>query len=544
MLKKRLVCVCLFALVLVSTAGAEIKATIDPSDIGLGARPTGMGKAFTAVTGDVNDIFMNPAGLNSIHSFEATSMYTNLLGDINYTLLGITYPTESGTFGLGYVGVQTGDVIVTGLDVSGRPIDQGGRIGYSNNLVILSYVSYGNELEKLANLWKPINDMSLGLNVKLFSESFRGTEAQSAIGTDMDLGFTYKPRPYLTFGILGKNIMPYNSPFGGSIVWSNGTKESIPSQFRLGVAMKFFGEGAPKQWRDQDILGSADVELNPNRDYPSLLHMGLEWLPVKFLTLRAGLDQSYGGASATPATNNLTAGIGLRVKYLLFDYAYRKDNVLNDNSSHYISVSFKFKDFKSSPAATKDAEPIKTPSKAVTDLFIQDVPSNYWAKYAIDYVINSRILSLYPDGKFRPTKPITRADLAVMIVKARFSGFPPADTKELLFKDVPSKYWAKRMIGVASSQDLMRGYPDNTFKPSSKVSLLDATYAFTKLGNLAAAIVTDDVYRNIPADHFAAGMIKSAKDKGLLDFVSGPGFAVNVPVTRAQAAWMVYKLNN
>lgn len=542
MLKRKLLCVCLFALLIVSASSADIKATIDPSDIGLGARPTGMGKAFTGVTGDVNNIFINPAGLNALYSVEATSMYTNLLGDINYTLVGVSYPTVAGTFGLGYVGVQTGDVIVTGLDVSGRPIASGSTMGYSNNVVVLSY---GGKLETLASRWKPFNDMSIGLNVKVFQESFRGTGAQSAVGTDLDLGFTYKPRPYLTFGLLGKNILPYNSFLGGTLIWSNGTRESIPAQFKMGAAMKFFGEGAPKQFRNQDVLGSIDIDLDPNRQLPALMHMGIEWFPVKFLAIRAGLDQSYGGASITPATNNLTAGVGLRIKDLSFDYAYRKDNVLNENSNHYISLSYKFKDFRPAAVKTKEAVSVKSGVKAAaTELLIPDVSSGYWAKNAVDYVINSKILSLYPDGMFRPEKPITRADLAVMIVKAKFSGFPPADTKELSFKDVPNKYWAKRMIGVAASQNLMRGYPNNKFKPYSKISLLDATYAFTKLGNIAPAKTTAGVYNNIPANHFAAGMLKSAKDKGMLKFVSGPGFAVNAPVTRAQAAWMVYKLNN
>ena len=527
MLKKRLVCVCLFGLILVSASIADVKATIDPSDIGIGAKPTGMGKAFTAVSGDINNIFINPAGLSLLQSVEVTSMYTNLLGDINYSLLGASYPTVAGTFGVGYVGVQTGDVIVTDLDTSGRPVPSGSMIGYSNNLVILSY---GNKLAGWGKLWKAFNDMSVGLNVKLFSETFRGTGGQSALGTDLDLGITYMPRPYLTFGVLGKNILPYNSSFGGTLVWTNGTRESIPSLLKIGAAMKFFGEGAPKQWRGQDVLGSIDIDLNPNTANPSLMHMGIQWLPVKFLAIRTGIDQSYGGASVTPATNNLTAGVGLRLEDLSFDYAYRKDNVLNENSNHYISISYRMKSFVPKDKS-KTAAQVKASAEAAvkSGLTIPDVPSNYWAKDAVDYVVNAKVLNIYQDGLFRPEKPITRADLAAMVVRVKFSGPPPAGTKEIAFKDVPNSYWAKNIIGVAAGQNLMKGYPDNTFKPNDKVSLLDATYAFTKLEKFA------------PAD--APGIIKSAKDKGMLDFVKGP-FAANTPVTRAQAAWMLYKLNN
>jgi len=806
-------------LLLSSISYSNIKATVDPTDIGIGARPTGMGKAFTAVAGDVNNIFVNPAGLYSLKAVELTSMYTNLLGDINYSLLGVSYPTSAGTFGIGYVGIQTGDVIVTGLDSSGRPVDIGSRIGYANNVLILSY---GNTLERWARLWRPLNDMTMGLNVKLFSESFRGTGGQSAIGTDLDLGFTYKPRPYLTFGLLGKNFLHYESPIGGTLSWTNGTRESIPALLKLGAAMKFFGNDAPKQFRGQDILGSIDLDLNPNGSYPSLLHMGVEWLPVQFLAIRAGLEQSYGGAGVNPATNNFTAGIGLKARNLSFDYAYRKDNVLSENSNHYISVSYagpdisskkgplvsisspedklilrsdhvvlsgtaapsvnrievnkavvpfdknskafssniplsktgknllvieaydkngkllgantrrilrlaSFKDVGenywarqqveycataglvtgypdgsfmpdktlsraelstlmvkskglSAPSASKSgafpdvasnnwaAGFISTanengyilgypdgtfrPSKTITraegisviarfdglsgiapkekpysdlgtdhwaagsvsaakekgllnfvsfdtllpdqgltraeavDMLgktgpgkekidwllnwnkgfdttaiaaiktiektsaevnikaIPDVPSGYWAKPAVDYVIGARILSLYPDGLFRPEKPINRADLAVMLVKSKFSGFPPEGTKELSFTDVPPGHWAKRMIGVAAGQDLMKGYPDNTFRPNNNISLLDAVYAFGRLGRLAEARPSGNVYSNIPEDHFAAGRIKAAKDKGLLEFVRSKDFQVNAPVSRAQAAWMLYKLKN
>lgn len=72
----------------------------------------------------------------------------------------------------------------------------------------------------------------------------------------------------------------------------------------------------------------------------------------------------------------------------------------------------------------------------------------------------------YPDGAFGPERPITRAEISALLV--RLLGLEPSapDAAGLPFDDradVPA--WAAGYVGVAFERNLVRGYPDRTFRP-------------------------------------------------------------------------------
>ena len=77
------------------------------SDIGLGARPMGMGGSFVALANDANSVFWNPAGLSQVHWFEFSSMYLNHYGleiDSDLLLTAFRHPLAGG-FGIGTLGI-------------------------------------------------------------------------------------------------------------------------------------------------------------------------------------------------------------------------------------------------------------------------------------------------------------------------------------------------------------------------------------------------------------------------------------------------------
>src|SRR5512136_1179258 len=78
-------------------------STADPSEIGVGARPLAIGKAFVGMEGDASNIFINPAGLAYISSPKVTSMSGQVIQDVSYTVIGGANPTDYGTFGIGYI---------------------------------------------------------------------------------------------------------------------------------------------------------------------------------------------------------------------------------------------------------------------------------------------------------------------------------------------------------------------------------------------------------------------------------------------------------
>ena len=132
-----------------------------------------------------------------------------------------------------------------------------------------------------------------------------------------------KPRDNISVGAVFKNL-------AGSVNWKNGSSENLESKTGLGGAIKLL---------DNKLLVGLDLDFALNSKAPVLFHTGCEWRPVTMIAVRAGIDQS--ALNASSAATNLCAGLGLRLAGFAFDYAYRQDSQLSNNSTHYISLSFK-----------------------------------------------------------------------------------------------------------------------------------------------------------------------------------------------------------
>ncbi len=97
-----------------------------------------------------------------------------------------------------------------------------------------------------------------------------------------------------------------------------------------------------------------------------------------------------------------------------------------------------------------------------------DVPSDRWSNKAVSTLASMGILSGYPDGTFRPTAPITRAEFAV--VASKFDELESADAQ---FGDVDG-HWALSYIGSAAKKGWIAGYDDNTFHPNAAILRAEA----------------------------------------------------------------------
>lgn len=95
-----------------------------------------------------------------------------------------------------------------------------------------------------------------------------------------------------------------------------------------------------------------------------------------------------------------------------------------------------------------------------------DVPPTSEMSPFIAALQERNIVSGYADGTFGPTKYVTRAEAAVMIVKA--FGLKRFGTATSL-KDTKG-HWASSQIDTLLSNGIVKGYGDNTFKPSKSVT--------------------------------------------------------------------------
>ena len=108
-----------------------------------------------------------------------------------------------------------------------------------------------------------------------------------------------------------------------------------------------------------------------------------------------------------------------------------------------------------------------------------DVPNGYWASCPIDKLATNDVVVGYPDRLFKPSKSISRAEFATMLVKG-FDQNMYSSAPEKLFSDVPTNHWASSAITVAVHQNLLKGYPNGTFMPNHNVTRAEALCALAK----------------------------------------------------------------
>lgn len=107
-----------------------------------------------------------------------------------------------------------------------------------------------------------------------------------------------------------------------------------------------------------------------------------------------------------------------------------------------------------------------------------DVPNGYWAACDIDKLAINDVVVGYPDGMFKPNRNISRAEFATMLVKG--FNLDCGMNRECMFSDVPAGNWANAAIAKAVEEDLLKGYPNGKFEPNHPVTRAEALTTIAK----------------------------------------------------------------
>jgi len=184
----------LFALAILLSVLPPVQAAFE--DSGFGARPAGMGQAFTAIADDSNAPLYNPAGIVQVQWNEATAMYSDLFSgltlysgnaqtgsdqvSLNQSYLAyVSKPTSLGSFGVSWANFNTTHL-------------------YREDSVALTYARNLGDFVPVLD-----NTLSLGVNLKYLRRGFtldaltvndpvfqNGSTSSAMTG---DVGLLYKP---------------------------------------------------------------------------------------------------------------------------------------------------------------------------------------------------------------------------------------------------------------------------------------------------------------------------------------------------------------
>lgn len=109
----------------------------------------------------------------------------------------------------------------------------------------------------------------------------------------------------------------------------------------------------------------------------------------------------------------------------------------------------------------------------------KDVSDAYWAKVYLEGAYEAGILLGYEDGTARPENPISRAELAVLLIRTLDLTAPPQGS--LSFSDNQKILsWAKKEVAQAAALDLVRGFEDWSFRPQNNTTRAEATAMFSR----------------------------------------------------------------
>ncbi len=308
---------------LILCAGGAVAAF---NDIGIGARPLGMGGAFVALADDGNAASYNAAGLGYINAVHVNLTTAQRFGGlINYNYIGGVVPLRSaGSFGAS-IGILSEDSEI-----------------YKEQTVTISYGK--SFLQKFA----------IGLNLKSFSTRFDENNESvsthlennrqffahtSATDISFDLGMIAHPAAGLTFGLSAENLLPAN------VSVSEVGEDPVPRNIRVGLVYRLAAIAATTQQEAlrevlKSGLGLFEIAF---RDGSRHIHAGAELWLNRVIGVRVGYSLRSGVNRATGIALGGSAKLPIAALRLQLDYAFQiVTGALADNTTQRFSLNLMF----------------------------------------------------------------------------------------------------------------------------------------------------------------------------------------------------------
>jgi outer membrane protein OmpA-like peptidoglycan-associated protein len=275
--------------------------------VGIGARPVGMGEAMVAASDDVYSLFWNPAGLTRLGQTQITLMHNAWFGGINSEYLAYAQPTSSGGFGLGLNYINFGSFQKYGIDSNNYPVPLDESF---TPITLVTTFGY-------AQTFSPL--LALGANLKLVSES---VDTYNNLTMALDLGVqAQKVWNSLDLGLMVQNA---GLPIQGY---------SLPLNVKAGVDYNFLPAADKNKF-----LAAVDFNLPIPTSQPYYANAGLEYWFFNTVALRAGYKFSQ--LNSLGQLSGLTGGLGLRITDYTLDYAYADYGLLG--VTHRVSLTAAF----------------------------------------------------------------------------------------------------------------------------------------------------------------------------------------------------------
>jgi photosystem II stability/assembly factor-like uncharacterized protein len=169
-----------------------------------------------------------------------------------------------------------------------------------------------------------------------------------------------------------------------------------------------------------------------------------------------------------------------------------------------------------------------------------DVPDAdpFWG--AVDAAAMNGLSAGCGAGRYCPASIVTRAQIAVFLERAKHGvTFVPPPATGLVFNDVPGSSFAAAWIEALWPDGITSGCGAGNYCPTAELSRAEMAVMVLKAlhgGDYAPPPATGTVFTDVPADAFAAAWIEELYNEGIGAGCGGGSFCPDASLTRAQAA--------
>jgi len=260
---------------------------------------------------------------------------------------------------------------------------------------------------------------------------------------------------------------------------------------------------------DSIQLSFSEVNLSNGDEY----HMGCAENNVDL-----GID--------APSYTTIGFSSPLKIQNLKSDTEYSCNILIKTNGDSYVSPSkeLRLKTAESLIYQEKDKSEMITPvpaadyeDKVITNHKknsnpFPDTNINILEGKAAAELYRRAIIGGFPDGEFKGSKNVNRAEAAKFLLLARGTGAKELKNKGR-FWDVKEGEWYVKYIMTAAQKGIISGYPDSSFKPAKRVNTAEFLKMLTLSFNLEKNL--SHLYTDVESDDWFAQYAGIAKKYNL-----------------------------
>jgi DMSO/TMAO reductase YedYZ molybdopterin-dependent catalytic subunit len=163
--------------------------------------------------------------------------------------------------------------------------------------------------------------------------------------------------------------------------------------------------------------------------------------------------------------------------------------------------------------------------------------AGHWAENNIKRLFDLGVVTGRPDGTFKPNDNITRAEFAAILVRA----FELEQQGDKVFTDTAT-HWAREIISTAAYHGIVSGYDQNTFGPNDPITREQMAAMVVRAAQLVPVREAPTFSDSASISPWAKETVAKVTASGIMSGYPDGTFRPQGKATRAEAATVVVNL--